>query len=382
MLHLFFCQAVNDVGMLLSDFIPTRFQAPKRKLSAANHMDMIAENGGLPILMYDRAVQAVQHLFCNCIDLVEVVGFITKFVAMLIYLMCAVGCWVYLFQGIRAPSLQQFTSWITCSGATLSLRNTLKKTMQREMKQVLEHAEVFIATSLIMVVGANLAFVLHTPMKEPLADIGFLLLPEIEGPFSNLSDLLTAICPILYALHTAGMTRKERCRVFVSFFRIMSICYGLRTFTVPLTSLPGPATHCRLDAVNYHPPTDWIDVVTRIGPMHGQFNTCGDLLFSGHMCYTNVALLLYLRNLDQRWPHPKWLHIRWIVASLYLLVVALLCIAARKHYTVDVVLGILISSLIFFHFEHGWKPHCIVAPPPSNITTLVAEYTTARQDIC
>jgi hypothetical protein len=215
----------------------------------------------------------------------------------------------------------------------------LKKTMGKEIKQVLILAEVFIVTSLIMVVGANLAFVLHTPMKEPLTDVGFLLLPEIKGTFSNLSDLLTAICPILYALHTAGMTRKERCQVFVSFFRIMSICYGLRTFTVPLTSLPGPATHCRLDAVDYHPPTDWIDVVTRIGPMHGQFNTCGDLLFSGHMCYNNVALLLYLRNLDRRWPNSTWLQLRWIVASLYLLGVTLLCISARKHYTVDVVLG-------------------------------------------
>ena len=118
--------------------------------------------------------------------------------------------------------------------------------------------------------------------------------------------------------------------------------------------------------------------------MHGQFNTCGDLLLSGHMCYTNVALLLYLRNLDRRWPNSTWLQLRWIVASLYLLVVALLCISARKHYTVDVVLGIIISTLIFFHFEHGWKPLCVASSSPSsNITIPFAmEYTTTRQDIC
>ena len=216
------------------------------------------------------------------------------------------------------------------------------------MRSVLEHAEIFIATSLVMVFGANTAFYLHAPAPQPLTDLGFMFIPEqaLDSPWRSLSDIMTVALPIVCALQSSAMTRSNRCAVFCSFFRLMTICYALRTLTVPLTSLPGPAPHCRVGSVDYNPPADWIDIITRVGPLHGKFNTCGDLLFSGHMCYTNSALLLYLRQLDFRF--PRYSKIRWILGTLYLLTVAILCIAGRKHYTVDVVLGIIISTMTFF----------------------------------
>jgi PAP2 superfamily C-terminal len=156
------------------------------------------------------------------------------------------------------------------------------------------------------------------------------------------------------------MTRENRCRVMMTFFRVATISYACRTLTISLTSLPGPAPHCRPGSPLYLPPSSWIDIVTRVGPMYGQFYSCGDLIFSGHMAYTNSALLLYLRTLDRYF--MRFSRLRWLTGVLYLALLAVLCIAGRKHYSVDVILGLLISTLVYFHFEHSWIPSCLHPP--------------------
>ena len=306
----------------------------------------------------------------SVIDLIEVLGFIGWFFAFLLILFLGVLVWVVFFNFVVRPvetsERMKWTGiWISLALSTFYFRHVVRKTISPMMKSVLDHAEIFIATSLVMVFGANTAFYMHTASSEPLHDLGFALLPEqaLDSSWRSLSDIMTVALPIICAFQSTLMSRPNRCAVFCSFFRLMTICYGLRTLTVPLTSLPGPAPHCRPNSTDYNPPENWIDIVTRVGPMHGKFNTCGDLLFSGHMCYINSALLLYLRQLDLKF--PNYSKLRWGCGFIYLVTVAVLCIAGRKHYTVDIVLGIIISVLVFFHFEHGWVPPSVsqTAPP-------------------
>lgn len=70
-----------------------------------------------------------------------------------------------------------------------------------------------------------------------------------------------------------------------------SVTYLMRCLCVTLTSLPGPAPHCEAMST-YDPPQGWHDVATRLGPLMGDFRTCGDLLFSGHTAWTTVSMLL------------------------------------------------------------------------------------------
>lgn len=70
-----------------------------------------------------------------------------------------------------------------------------------------------------------------------------------------------------------------------------SVTYLMRCLCVTLTSLPGPAPHCETLSA-YNPPQGWHDVATRMGPLMGDFRTCGDLLFSGHTAWTTVSMLL------------------------------------------------------------------------------------------
>ena len=113
---------------MFHNFLSSTWRTPKRKLSELPQ-SILPTTPSTPI-------GAARRIICSCIDIIEVVGFIGKFVMMLIYLICAVGCWVYFFQGIRKPSVDHFTIWFGCTVVTLLFRIMLKKTTGKEMKQV------------------------------------------------------------------------------------------------------------------------------------------------------------------------------------------------------------------------------------------------------
>ena len=328
------------------------------------------------------------HMYelCDAFEVCEFIGYLALMIATWI---AGISLWVCFFtrifnnnnsqQHLNSNNSNSSSSFgedgryvMTCVAWTLGLTCTLHLRayirQHVEFRPMYDHGEVFMGMSLVAVFGVNLAFYLHRPAPEPLFDLGFMLMPELslESPLRSLSDIMTLVLPIGAGVQTALLTREHRIRVFMSYFRLMTVGYALRTLTVSLTSLPGPAPHCRLQSSSspssvepayLHPPLNWRDIVTRIGPMQGKFTTCGDLIFSGHMCLLNTALLLYLRQLD-RYLSRTGRRVRWMCGALYLATVAMLCIASRKHYTVDIVLGILISTLSFFHFEHSWwRPH-------------------------
>ena len=138
-----------------------------------------------------------------------------------------------------------------------------------------------------------------------------------------------------------------------------------RAMTVCLTSLPGPAAHCQDGAVGspapgppdgdvpeYFQPATWRDVATHLGPLAGDYRTCGDLLFSGHAGFSTVTVLLFVKQM-RRWPTVH--SAARALGVAYLCAMCFYAIAARKHYTIDMVLGVLVGSLAFYRFENGWS---------------------------
>uniref|UniRef100_K3X811 Sphingomyelin synthase-like domain-containing protein n=1 Tax=Globisporangium ultimum (strain ATCC 200006 / CBS 805.95 / DAOM BR144) TaxID=431595 RepID=K3X811_GLOUD len=305
---------------------------------------------------------------CKSVDVRELLGFIAWEALIVLIVVLAVANWIFFFKYVVEPedphvSLKFGTLWSMFTVSLLSFRSAVRAKCGDDVRALADHAEIFIAVSLAMVFSTNIAFYLHAPSDTPLRDLGFMLVPAqaVDSPWRPVSDVLTAVMPVVAMVQTYFMTRANRCRVISTFFRVATVSYALRMLTVSLTSLPGPAPHCRPGSGLYFPPQTWIDIVTRVGPMYGNFNSCGDLIFSGHMAYTNSALLLYLRTMDQHF--VRFSKLRWTLGAVFLLTLATLCVSGRKHYSVDVMLGIMISTLVFFHFEHGWVPACVHHQP-------------------
>lgn len=277
------------------------------------------------------------------------------------------GClaWVVFFKFIiGADSLSSFfihlslwTGWVYL----LILGRDYCRKASAGLRPIYDHAELFIVVSLLMVICNNVAFFFHVPRREVLFDFGHFLVPELprESVFRKIGEGMTSTLPILCAVLTMFQSAEGRVKSFCDFFRIASIVYLLRAFTVFWTSLPGPAPHCR-DLNTYRSPSGWLDMVTNIHAMYGHCNTCGDLIFSGHTAFTLTAALLLGRKLDRSW---RFSLLRWLGIASYQGTVLFLIVAGRKHYTVDVVLGVIVTFLVFFHFEDSWTPHWAKAQP-------------------
>lgn len=153
--------------------------------------------------------------------------------------------------------------------------------------------------------------------------------------------------------------------------------------------MPGPAPHCNPNNSHYgyatHP--TWMHILTHFGPIYGKFDTCGDLLFSGHTAVVTLNLLLIRKHFPQS--RQSRHSCKWrLLIPVYLFVCGVGIISSRKHYTVDVVLGIMIATLVFSRFEHGWRrrvyvgqghsPNPSPAPSPTNTTHAHSHHSHAH----
>ncbi|CAM9503476.1 unnamed protein product [Ectocarpus sp. 13 AM-2016] len=248
----------------------------------------------------------------------------------------------------RTVALPLWGLWVA---GLFCYRRMIYKRIPPDMVALFRNAEVLALVVLFMTVTVNFATYVHTP-AEPLFDIGFLVIPEqtLDSPWRPVSDTLTALLPGIALLRSLFMDRKQRVTLVTSWFRLVSIVYMLRCLTIGLTSLPGPAPHCR-DKALYNPPVSWFEIATRMGVMVGDFSSCGDLLFSGHAAFTTLTMLIFVKSWRGHASYRVWK----ALGVVYLLTMCTLAIAGRKHYTVDITLGILVASLTFFRFENGWR---------------------------
>ncbi len=180
---------------------------------------------------------------------------------------------------------------------------------------------------------AEMRGALLPPNSAVLPDIGHSLLPFIPE-MAKLSDsCLLLLCLVLIVLIAAR--QHSRCNLICEFVDLHTFLMLVRCFTIPLTTLPGAQAAC--NAEHTLSPES---LTTRV--LQPDFLTawCHDLIYSGHtVFYTLAALFIF----DLQRPHHA--------LSAAMLLVALggsLCLlVSRVHYTVDVALAAIITTLAY-----------------------------------
>lgn len=144
----------------------------------------------------------------------------------------------------------------------------------------------------------------------PLADVLHNYLPQLDNYYMN--DVLT-VSIFIFAIF--NLTRQQ----VNKFSMIMIILYLLRAITMCVTHMPAVNENCK----------------------SALFDSCHDLMFSGHTTMTTVSLLaLYY-----------WAGWNGIFAILYYLATVFFILAQRRHYTSDVIIATILSVSIFHNLK-------------------------------
>lgn len=146
--------------------------------------------------------------------------------------------------------------------------------------------------------------------KTPLQDIIHKRLPCLDRYYMN--DVLT-ITIFIFALFNLNTTQLKR--VLLMF----AILYTVRAITMCVTHLPAVNKHCK-SAV---------------------FNSCHDLMFSGHTTMTVISLLAL----------HTWQNLSLWITIPYYLITAFFILAQRRHYTADVVIASVLSFSVFHNLK-------------------------------
>ena len=203
---------------------------------------------------------------------------------------------------------------------------------------------------------------------EPLPDIGFLLIPRLH--VAHLPDVWNAILVLGTAIPVL-LFHPAKVKILRRFAAIQGTCFLLRSITIMATILPNPYDMC----VNTSR-EDEIPMLEAFKVMLYMRTTCGDVLYSGHAAnFTLMALIwqeygrsfvsgvsgrskppsLPLHSLDvsvdDEQPDVDEYSKEWYMGVLlprifWLVAVAgyFIIIACRFHYTVDVVVAIVVVA--------------------------------------
>jgi len=208
-------------------------------------------------------------------------------------------------------------------------------------------------------VCAQAARYTHLPAAS-LADLGFQLVPEWASAagwrFSEnctvaLFCALGAVLALPFLLRDCGYLA---CAALKRTLLVVSSCQLLRCASFLVTRLPSPAPHCRpgYTAAEAAPAdlSSWMLVDVARQSTRG----CGDLIFSSHVCW-GVAAALAVHRYGRSGRATA-------AAAAVLALQAYGILAARKHYSVDVVVAWYTTPLVWSLYEGRLKDR---APPPA-----------------
>jgi hypothetical protein len=121
---------------------------------------------------------------------------------------------------------------------------------------------------------------------------------------------------------------------------VVAACQLCRVAAFSVTQLPSPAPHCRPGAATAQlPPVRGAADVLIVDVQRQVNRGCGDLIFSSHVTFVLTMALTYNR-------YGSWLAAKAAAFGI----VALNCfviVASRKHYTVDVVMALVVVPLVW-----------------------------------
>jgi len=144
----------------------------------------------------------------------------------------------------------------------------------------------------------------------------------------------------------------------------LSFSVILRSLSFLSTSLPGSSHHCRIGSTEYNPPTNLKEIFLRFDTMSG----CGDLIFSGHtnIIVIQIILIFYYGN---KFLSSKIMFIVYFIMTSLLIIIITLILIARNHYTVDVLIALYVTPLLF-HFLFYQFPDYIIKENIINLNDI------------
>ncbi|TYZ66357.1 hypothetical protein PybrP1_006954 [[Pythium] brassicae (nom. inval.)] len=206
--------------------------------------------------------------------------------------------------------------------------------------------------------------------RYPLYDLGFELMTELSESHAHWSEYLVfggVFAPAILLVLSIPLFRQNPSRpryMVIVLKRVLfhiSVALVFRIASFMLTSLPGPARHCRLiidEACAAANPNNLVPCMSPnpefMPPSGHEFfthldalNGCGDLMFSSHTIYT----LSFILTAFKYWPNKYLLTFMVSVQCA----IAFLIVAARKHYSLDVFTALYVVPLLWFTHEAYFK---------------------------
>nr|BBC28460.1 hypothetical protein, homolog of Volvox carteri MTF1733/MTM1058 [Yamagishiella unicocca] len=198
----------------------------------------------------------------------------------------------------------------------------------------------------------QLAHRMHQPQEQPLHDVGFDLTPELGPEKHWVSETIFGIAFASFVLWTFTPFVSQRKRFYTAvmwsrLLMVLVVCQALRIVTFSVTQLPGPSFHCRAhEASARRPwPAHWsghlmVDVGRQVS------KSCGDLIFSSHTTFMLTGILAY----NEYGSLALMKAMSWLLG----VILSVLIVASRKHYTVDVVIAWYTVPLVFYTMYRRW----------------------------
>eukprot|EP01086_Lenisia_limosa_P012975 TRINITY_DN41692_c0_g1_i1.p1 TRINITY_DN41692_c0_g1~~TRINITY_DN41692_c0_g1_i1.p1 ORF type:complete len:302 (+),score=-8.12 TRINITY_DN41692_c0_g1_i1:118-1023(+) len=251
------------------------------------------------------------------------------------------------FDNLHSSAPSKTTGWPLVSVFPHFSRH-LRRQLTVEIPLLLHYKWTLIALIVMQFVHSiftNWVHYLHTP-GPLLFDLGYYNIPPLSEDWTWISEVCFMFnWGLAIIVMTAPLYQQSPYKSVLVARRCFVVCMCaqvLRCATFMVTVLPSPAHHCRMGSAEYDPPTNFWEILTRTNTTKG----CADLIFSGHTLMATILSLCVLKYGD----HSPISKIRYMVgASLAIQIVMI--IAARKHYTVDILVALYTVCLIWHLYE-------------------------------
>uniref|UniRef100_A0A6C0LU97 Sphingomyelin synthase-like domain-containing protein n=1 Tax=viral metagenome TaxID=1070528 RepID=A0A6C0LU97_9ZZZZ len=174
-------------------------------------------------------------------------------------------------------------------------------------------------------IAVNMIDPMHT--SPALSDMGFYYLPRVSQTIPNIY-LLSYCCYFIMRFMKSRNWDKIKNLIWN-----ITVLFLIRLITFSVTIVPPSTMNC------YSRNETESIVFNTLKIIIQNDNTCLDNMFSGHATYFTIMYLTMLDLSDSRYEK--------IFLSIYTIVGILSIICGHIHYSVDVIVGVVISYLIF-----------------------------------
>jgi hypothetical protein len=220
---------------------------------------------------------------------------------------------------------------------------------------------------IVLMVFLNLSYHRYEPPPDGkrLKDIGYELIPEIPHRHLNIVDLPLNALYFVAGILIIGTFRAclpsysgiKSPPYIVNILRRFGVAYSmghfLRACTYLVTTIPGGTEKClKRETLESSRPT-LSQCFYRTASVE---TNCGDLMFSGHLLLCIIIVCMCYRYGNDCLANPKWAKILFYFAILLTTIEFVMILAARHHYTSDLIVSIYVTPLMWYSYNTIWEP--------------------------